>query len=315
MNLHNRSIVILERLSDYRKEAIKAIFIKSIGILGLSERLKKAKNITIKINLCDARPPETGAITHPTFLGALLEYIREYQCSNASINVIESDATVAAPDLFIKWFGFDILFKKWNVRYINVSKIPFTWECTNGKVLKYVPVPKIIAESDIFISMAKLKTNILTDVTCCLKNLFGCLPLVKKSIFHPAIDYVIAETAKAMMPDLCIIDGIIGMGGAKGPAYGTPIKAGVVIIGLDPVATDSVAARVMGFNPRRIKHLVIAQKLGLGSIENVTVLNMEGKERDIPLIQGFKSSLIERAALRLAINIQSHSRLSCRKNQ
>ncbi len=48
-----------------------------------------------------------------------------------------------------------------------------------------------------------------------------------------------------------VIDGVVGMEGA-GPMAGDPIASGVVIGGTDPVAVDMVAARVMGFDWRKI---------------------------------------------------------------
>jgi uncharacterized protein (DUF362 family) len=48
-----------------------------------------------------------------------------------------------------------------------------------------------------------------------------------------------------------LIDGGVGMQGA-GPMHGEPMPAGVYIGGSDPAAVDAVAARVMGFDWRRI---------------------------------------------------------------
>jgi uncharacterized protein (DUF362 family) len=49
----------------------------------------------------------------------------------------------------------------------------------------------------------------------------------------------------------CLIDGIVGMQG-MGPMQGDAVKSGVVIGGTDPVAVDTVAARLMGFDWRKI---------------------------------------------------------------
>jgi uncharacterized protein (DUF362 family) len=57
------------------------------------------------------------------------------------------------------------------------------------------------------------------------------------------------------------------MGGAKGPLVGMPVKSGVIITGKDPVAVDSVCARVMGFNPGSIAHIRKAAESGLGKTE------------------------------------------------
>ena len=49
----------------------------------------------------------------------------------------------------------------------------------------------------------------------------------------------------------CLIDGIIGMDG-MGPMQGDPVDSGVVVGGTDPVTVDMVAARVMGFDWRKL---------------------------------------------------------------
>jgi uncharacterized protein (DUF362 family) len=60
---------------------------------------------------------------------------------------------------------------------------------------------------------------------------------------------------------ISIIDGIIG-GEGDGPLCPTPKPCGVLIAGLNPVAVDLVGARIMGFDPDRIRHLqVLSQGL------------------------------------------------------
>lgn len=49
----------------------------------------------------------------------------------------------------------------------------------------------------------------------------------------------------------CLIDGIVGMDG-MGPMQGDPVASGVVVGGTNPVAVDMVAARVMGFDWRKL---------------------------------------------------------------
>jgi len=48
----------------------------------------------------------------------------------------------------------------------------------------------------------------------------------------------------------------------------------LVIAGTDPVAVDAVGATVMGIEPTEIKHLLLAEKKGLGTcnLEEITVL-------------------------------------------
>jgi hypothetical protein len=45
---------------------------------------------------------------------------------------------------------------------------------------------------------------------------------------------------------------------------GEVIKVGAIIVGDNPVATDAVSARLMGFDPEKISHIKIASNAGLG---------------------------------------------------
>ena len=54
-----------------------------------------------------------------------------------------------------------------------------------------------------------------------------------------------------------VVDGVIGMEG-DGPIMGTAKPVGAVIMGKHLLAVDSTAARIMGFNPRKISYLEMA---------------------------------------------------------
>lgn len=60
-----------------------------------------------------------------------------------------------------------------------------------------------------------------------------------------------------------LIDGIVGMDG-MGPMQGDPVRSDVVIGGADPVAVDMVAARVMGFDWRKIP--LIREAFSIGAL-------------------------------------------------
>ncbi len=77
-----------------------------------------------------------------------------------------------------------------------------------------------------------------------------------------------------------LIDGIVGMDG-MGPMQGDPVRSNVVVCGADPVAVDMVAARVMGFDWRKIPVIREAFSIGAMPITNCTpeAVNVES---DIP---------------------------------
>jgi uncharacterized protein (DUF362 family) len=78
-----------------------------------------------------------------------------------------------------------------------------------------------------------------------------------------AMNRNLVALARAAMPQISVIDGFVGMH-REGPRHGTPIKLRTVVAGTDAVAVDSVAAAIMGFDPRQIGYLVYAHSAGLG---------------------------------------------------
>lgn len=236
---------------------------KAIELAG-GIRLSGQDKIVIKVNLCDARTPDTGATTHPVFLDSLLEYLRKH-FGGLDIFVVESDGAVVISDLFVKWFGLLHVIKKWDAKWVNLTKEEYVMKEISGFRYKRLPVPKIF-DNAYFITLPKLKTNILTTMTCCLKNQHGCNPLLNKQQFHPHIDEaIVAENLAIGLPDFGIVDGIVGVGGIWGPSFGPPITSELIIAGEDSVAVDCVCAKIMGFNPKRVGHIKLALKKGLGT--------------------------------------------------
>ena len=145
-------------------------------------------------------------------------------------------------------------------------------------------------DTDVLISLAKLKEHDGAGVTMSLKNLFGitpntlygkdasgendiggrvplhgwrncgprALPGEKVNRFSPGwkmgIPHIIADLAAARPIDLAIVDGITSIAGGEGfwaLEQMSFTKPGVLIAGLNPVSTDAVGAAVMGFpDPR-----------------------------------------------------------------
>ena len=70
---------------------------------------------------------------------------------------------------------------------------------------------------------------------------------------------------------MTVINGFVAMEGS-GPVHGTPVQMGLILAGRDPVSTDSVASKVMGFDPHAIYHIQRAAQKGLGRIDDVEVV-------------------------------------------
>lgn len=261
--------------------------------------IKRKERVVIKVNLCDARTPDTGAITHPKFLDALLKYLRSH-FDEIEIYVVESDSRMVLADLYVKWFGLLSVIKRWNAIWCNLSKMEVERKKIDGVYLKEVEFPQVFKGS-FFITLPKLKTNILTKMTCCLKNQFGCLRTIHKARYHNYIDDVIADLNRVFKPDFCIVDGIISMVGCKGPAFGIPMRSELIVAGKDPVAVDSVCAEILSFDPLSISHIKRARDLGIGSMSYEVV-----GENPLPRVDS-EWSRLEEIMLKLASRLRERA--------
>ena len=79
--------------------------------------------------------------------------------------------------------------------------------------------------------------------------------MIDKFKYHTDLSDVIHDVNQAIRPGLFIVDGIVAHGGIQGPSFGTPIRAGIVLAGRDPVAVDAVCCKVLGYNPMLVGHV------------------------------------------------------------
>ena len=232
--------------------------------------IKPGDKVVIKPNLSDMRTAEDGVTTDPRLVEALVQIIRTQ--IDADITIVESDHWVAEADDEFDSLGYRDLAEQLGVKLVNLSRDEKIEITLNGHYFKNFSVARTLLESDYFISVANLKTHTNEKITCILKNQFGLIPERYKSKHHPYMSNVLTDLNKLFKPDLCIVDGTVAMEG-KGPTLGNPKKMNCIICGKDPVAVDSVAARIMGFNPSKIPHLKYAAKHGVGT-KAATIMGM-----------------------------------------
>ena len=234
---------------------------RAIDLLGGID-VQDEDHILIKPNLCDLISSQAGATTDPTVVGGIIEYLRRK--ANPRITIIESDHWVADAETEFKCLGYYDLAEQMGVETKNLSKLPR--RRVNIPFPSYyneISIPEIFFEADVFVSVAKLKTHYFEGISGVLKNQFGCIPQRMKATYHPFLSDIIAALNIMIRPDLSIVDGIVAMEGL-GPTGGDPKKLNVILAGFDPVAVDSVIARIAGFSPTEIPHLLKAKNLGVG---------------------------------------------------
>jgi len=219
----------------------------------------RAHKIVIKPNLCYYWDYTTGETTDPNFVKALIKVLRNRLGEDVEISIVESDASAMKCNLAFKMLGYEKLAEEMNVRLVNLSEeLTKIVSVKTGEKSFTFNVPNSINDADFKINVPKVKYTVEgLEITCALKNIFGCNPYPKKYKYHPIIDEVIVALNKIMNFDLVIVDGNI-VSGIK------PKRLGLVMASRDPVSVDSVAARITGVN-KPIRYITLAEQEKVGS--------------------------------------------------
>jgi uncharacterized protein (DUF362 family) len=263
----DRKQIILDSLKPFEDEVFAAI---------------GTKRVLLKPNMSVSQNPL--AVTHVDAVRAVLEFLEPRH----KRQVIVGESGVLNTLEGYRNNGYEALLREYNVRLVDLNTSPTEKYYVFGREQKPQPVRLISSLVDpavYVISLARMKTHDCVLVTLALKNALMAAPLndyrhSDKGHLHgpaPALNDILHfnlfHLAHRVWPELAVIDGFEAMEG-DGPAWGTPFEAKVALAGTDPLAADSVAARIMGFDPRNILYLRAMGEAGLGQgdPDKITVL-------------------------------------------
>jgi len=158
--------------------------------------------------------------------------------------------------------GYNVLKKRYGIKYINVHERPFnTVDCGAGVVLNF---NTDILHSDFVVNLPVLKTHNQTKVSLGIKNLKGTIDINSRKKSHSAdpkkdLNYHIARLTNKMPPMFILLDGIYTL--ERGPGYdGKVRRSNILVASSDVLSADIVGAKVLGYEPSDIPHLVHAAK-------------------------------------------------------
>jgi len=281
-NLERVSIV--KCFSTSSDEEVIRRTIEAIEMLGeYGAGFRHARKIAIKINagidrvvLTDGKQTE---LTEPAVVEGAIQAIRKV--TDAEIVIGDAPTDGASLGLYAALGYPERLARYANVRLIDfadsaIVQVPMAH---SGGMFGSYMLPIELADADAFVSLAKMKAHVSVGCTLSIKNLFGWLPTavygIPRNYLHDRLirlPRVLADLACHFKPCLNVIDGIVATNSSEW--RGTPVRPGVIVAGTNCVATDSVGARVMGFDPcgdypnhpffYRRNVIKIAAEMGLG---------------------------------------------------
>jgi len=282
--------------------AVEPAYTKAFDLLGGIGRLVKGKTVTVKVNLTvsrqfvtiQGRPPIETYITHGDTVMALCNVL--FKEGARRVRIVESFPSAKPFEESLAEAGWNVpnLLKPGkveleNTRNLGAGKQYSTLKVSSGgSQFSSFDLNHSYTDTDVFISLAKLKNHKTTGVTLSLKNLFGITPNALYGDQAPGeqatagrgrlhfgsrwarinfpgqkennftydaggrVPGIIADLSEVRPVHLAIIDGITSVSGGEGPWVGSLklTDPRILIAGLNPVATDAVATAIMGYDPR-----------------------------------------------------------------
>jgi uncharacterized protein (DUF362 family)/NAD-dependent dihydropyrimidine dehydrogenase PreA subunit len=224
------------------------------------------KKVLIKPNALRKAAPEEAVTTHPAVLKAVVDRVLEDKPGALWVGDNPGLAGYGNNEDCFRATG---LMEAAGEHYVNISNksaaVPFALAGEGN-----IQVSSAVLEADIVISVPKFKTHGLTVLSGAIKNSYGILPGALKGRMHQragspgGFQRMILEVFKLRVPDLFIMDAILGMQG-NGPASKDLRHIGLIMASDNAVALDAVMAGMVGLDPGELPVLALAAAQGLGS--------------------------------------------------
>ncbi len=270
-------------------------------LLGGIGSLVRDKTVTVKVNLTGwpfqaigGRAPGESYVTHGDTALALAQLLKDGGARR--IRFVESQGVALSLEQIVAAAGWDVrALQALGAEFENTRNLGLGGRYSRlsvpdgGRVFSYLDVNHSYAETDVFVSLCKMKEHATAaGLTLSMKNLFGITPNslygaegagedklgyrgpihgkaegwvqmlpgekagLQDDVVGVRVPRTIVDENLARPVHLAIVDGVRTVRGGEGwwNAGVAPIDPGVLAIGWNALATDAVCAAVMGFDPR-----------------------------------------------------------------
>jgi len=233
-----------------REQELRAAF----EYIGLHKELSATRKIFVKPNFTFPRPV-SGVTTSRDMLEDTLRLLLE---GGAEVFVGESNGgygSFTAAEAFAGQGLFDIC-KRTGAQPLDLSKEESEeYFGEVGRRQVSVRLARLLVEEvDFTISLPVLKVHAMTTVSLSMKNMWGCYPTDLRLLEHKELERKLALISRLIKARFGIVDATYGLD-KHGPMEGEARFLGKFIASNDLLTLDTACARMMGFDPRKIRHL------------------------------------------------------------
>lgn len=209
--------------------------------------------------------PKWGTITTTRVVEDIVMLLKERGIDNITIGegiVTANPRDTETSAHAFETLGYNILKERYGVRSINIFERPFEKVDLGGGV--ELTFNSDILNSDFVVDLPVLKTHNQAKVSLGIKNLKGTIDIDSRKKCHSAdpekdLNYMIARLANKMPPIFVLLDGIYT--NERGPSFDGKIRrSNLLVASADILSADMVGAKVLGYEPSDVPHLVHAAK-------------------------------------------------------
>lgn len=229
---------------------------------GIAAFVKPGDRVLLKPNLLTGARPGRECTTRPEIVYCVARLVLE---AGGKPFIGDSPAFGSARGVAIA-NGYQPIVDELNLPIINFQGRRYQ---TVGEGFNHLLLSKEAMEADVVINLPKVKSHMQLTLTLGVKNLFGCVPGKMKAWWHmeagkdsARFGNMLVETARAIDPDLTILDGIIGHEG-NGPSSGEPRSLAILGASANVFALDRAMVEILSTDPAIVPTVAASQRLGL----------------------------------------------------
>lgn len=288
-----KTSVGLIKCSSYEPGELRQAVRRAVDLIGgMAKFVRPGEKILLKPNLLAARQPDRAITTHPEVMRAMIGLVREA----GAVPFIGDSPGGAVRGVERVWIetGMKAVSEQEGVKLINFETAGLVEKNIDHPDIKTIHVSKYALEIDGIINMPKLKTHGLEIFTGAVKNLYGCVPGLRKGEYHRLAPHpddfgrLLGEIYLLFKSKIrfTLIDGVYGMEG-NGPSSGDIRKLEMILAGSDGLALDTMIVHLLGFKPDNIETIKYLRKRGAGE-SAISNIELSGDSADNFKLSGFK---------------------------
>lgn len=258
--VHRKQPVFLAKAANY-EAPLEKIVADGLSAVGLDRGWIRGRRVLLKPNLVEPMRSSPFMTTHPAVVVAVAEVFRRL---GATVTIGEGPGHVRDTELALIESSMEPALDAAKLRFVDLNYDEIGPSPNRGGVcrLREFHFPRAVLETDLVVSLPKLKTHHWVGMTASMKNLYGVMPGIKygwpKNVLHHAgIPQTVVDINASLPKTMAVVDGIECMEG-DGPIMGSRKHLGIIAVGSNLPALDATLARIMQLEPARIEYLALA---------------------------------------------------------